>query len=273
MKILLCGDIVGRSGRKSLLTHLPKVQSKFDPDFIIVNGENAAHGYGITQKICDELFSIGVNVITTGNHVWKQKEILGWIDQEPRLIRPMNYPIGTPGNGHGLYESRDGRRILVSQPMGRLFMEPLDDPFVAMDQLLSKYKLGRKNGSLDAIIVDFHAEATSEKVALGHYLDGRVSIVVGTHTHVPTSDGRVLPGGTVFQTDLGMCGDYNSVIGMKKQEAINRFLKRTPSKRLEPADGEGTLSGVLVELDDQSGLGQTIHTIQLGGCLPDKWPQ
>lgn len=274
MKILMCGDIVGRSGRQAIIQHLPRARELMDPDFIVVNGENAAHGYGITRKICNDLFDLGVDVITTGNHVWKQREIIDWIDEERRVLRPLNFPDGTPGHGTGLFEARGGRRVMVAHPMGRLYMEPLDDPFAAMNDALRNQRLGRgTGGSLDAVIVDIHAEATSEKMAMGHYLDGQVSIVVGTHTHIPTADGQVFPGGTAYQSDLGMCGDYDSVIGMKKENAIERFIKKTPAGRLEPAEGEGTLSGVLLETNDHSGLAKRISPVRLGGRLAETWPQ
>lgn len=273
MKILLCGDVVGRSGREAVINNLPRIRERLDPDFIVVNGENAAHGYGVTRKICEEFFALGVDAITTGNHVWKQREIIEWIDDERRVLRPLNFPAGTPGQGHGLFEARGGRRVMIAHPMGRQYMEPIDDPFAAMDNVLRNQKLGRgKGGSLDAIIVDIHAEATSEKMAMGHYLDGRVSIVVGTHTHIPTADCQVLPSGTAYQTDLGMCGDYDSVIGMQKQAAIDRFTKKTPVGRLEPGEGEGTLSGVLVETDDHSGLGVRVAPVRVGGRLAESWP-
>ncbi|MBT3558038.1 MAG: YmdB family metallophosphoesterase, partial [Rhodospirillales bacterium] len=229
MRILICGDVVGKSGRDAVHKHLPHAIEKLDVDFTIVNGENAAHGYGITRKICDGFFDLGVDAITTGNHVWKQKEIISWIGEEPRVLRPLNFPEGTPGKGATQFEARGGQRIMVVHPMGRQFMEPSDDPFAAVDDALRNYRLGKAaSGNLDAIVVDIHAEATSEKMGMAHYLDGRVSAVVGTHTHIPTADAQILPGGTAFQTDLGMCGDYNSVIGMKKEAAIERFTTRMP---------------------------------------------
>ena len=273
MKILLFGDVVGKSGRDAVARHLPRARDLMDPDFIVVNGENAAHGYGITRKICDQFFDLGVDAITTGNHVWKQREIIDWIDDERRVLRPLNFPAGTPGYGNSLFEARGGRRVMVAHPMGRLYMEPLDDPFSAMDDVLRNQKLGRgAGGSLDAIIVDIHAEATSEKMAMGHFLDGRVSVVVGTHTHIPTADAQVLPGGTAYQTDLGMCGDYDSVIGMNKEVAVAKFTKKMPTGRLEPAEGEGTLSGILVETDDHSGRASRISPVRLGGRLAETWP-
>ncbi len=274
MKILLCGDVVGKSGRDAVSKQLPRAQDLLDPDFIVVNGENAAHGYGITRKICNEFFALGVDAITTGNHVWKQREIIDWIGEERRVLRPLNFPTGTPGHGSGLFEARGGRRVMVAHPMGRLYMEPLDDPFAAMDDVLRNQRLGRgAGGSLDAIIVDIHAEATSEKMAMGHYLDGRVSLVVGTHTHVPTADAQVFPDGTAYQSDLGMCGSYDSVIGMGKKTAVEKFTKKMPTGRLEPAEGEGTLSGVLVETDDHSGLASRISPVRLGGRLVETWPE
>jgi 2',3'-cyclic-nucleotide 2'-phosphodiesterase len=273
MKIFICGDVVGKCGRKSLIDHLPKVQERLDPDFIIVNGENAAHGFGITRKIADSFFDLGVDVITTGNHVWDQREILDWIDAEKRVLRPVNFPEGTPGRGHGVFEARGGQQVLVVHPMGRLFMEPIDNPFTMTEELLRNRKMGRGiGGSLDAVVVDFHAEATSEKVAMGQFLDGTASLVVGTHTHVPTADTHILPGGTAFQCDLGMCGDYDSVIGMNKQVAIDRFIQKTPAGRLNPAEGEATMCGVFAELDARTGLAKRVAPVRLGGRLPDSWP-
>ena len=273
MKILICGDVVGKSGRDAVHKHLPHAIEKLDVDFTIVNGENAAHGYGITRKICDGFFDLGVDAITTGNHVWKQKEIIGWIGEEPRVLRPLNFPEGTPGKGATQFEARGGQRIMVVHPMGRQFMEPSDDPFAAVDDALRNYRLGKAaGGNLDAIVVDIHAEATSEKMGMAHYLDGRVSAVVGTHTHIPTADAQILPGGTAFQTDLGMCGDYNSVIGMKKEAAIERFTTRMPAGRLEPAEGEGTLCGVLIETDHHTGYAKRIEPLRLGNRLAEVWP-
>ncbi|MEK9678944.1 MAG: TIGR00282 family metallophosphoesterase, partial [Rhodospirillaceae bacterium] len=214
MKLVYFGDVVGKAGRTVLLEVLPGLIDRLSPDFVMVNGENAAHGFGITGSICEKFFDAGVDVITTGNHAWDQKEIIEYIRTEPRLLRPLNYPENTPGHGSGVFEARDGSKVLVAQVMGRLFMDPLDDPFAAVGKALKGTVLG---DDIDCIVVDIHAEATSEKMSMGHYLDGRSSMVVGTHSHVPTADAQILPGGTAYQTDLGMCGDYNSVIGMKKE--------------------------------------------------------
>ncbi|HLS69640.1 MAG TPA: TIGR00282 family metallophosphoesterase [Kiloniellales bacterium] len=268
MRMLFCGDLVGRSGREVVLQHLPDLRRRLQLDFVVVNGENAARGFGITRKICDDLFEAGADVVTGGNHSWDQREALAFIDSEPRLLRPLNYPPGTPGRGLGLYPA-GSRKVLVINAMGRLFMDPLDDPFQAVERELARYRLGT---SVDAIIVDFHAEATSEKMAMGHYLDGRVSLVVGTHTHVPTADAQVLSGGTAYQTDAGMCGDYDSVIGMDKQAPIQRFTRKLPTERLTVAQGPGTLCGVFVETDDNTGLALRVEPLRLGGRLQAQLP-
>ncbi len=264
MKLLYFGDIVGKSGRRAMLTHLPALTEKYAPDFVMANGENAAHGFGITAKICSSFFEAGVDVITLGNHAWDQREIMSYIQDEPRLIRPLNYPETTPGSGAGIFEARNGARVCVAQVMGGLFMEPMDDPFKAVEKCLSGISLG---SAADCIAVDIHAEATSEKMAMGHFLDGRVSILVGTHSHIPTSDAQVLPGGTAYQTDIGMCGDYNSVIGMKKDAAINKFTGKLPGLRLEPAEDEGTACAVFLETDDTTGLAKSIKPVRVGGRL------
>ena len=269
MRVLFLGDVVGRTGRDAVIDQLPGIRQRLAADFVVVNGENAAHGFGITARIVDELLSAGADVITTGNHVWDQREILGYIDDQPRLLRPLNYPQGAPGRGVGLFEARDGRQVLVAQAMGRLFMDPMDDPFAALDAALSPVEMPR---DADAILVDFHGEASSEKTALGNYLDGRVSLVVGTHTHVPSADTRILPGGTAYQSDAGMCGDYDSVIGMKKGAPIHRFTRKTPSERLEPAEGPATVCGLLVETDDATGLAVRAEPLRVGGHLAAAWP-
>jgi len=269
MKILICGDVVGKAGRRAIEDNLADLRQRLDLDFVVVNGENAAHGFGITDKICAAFYAAGADVITPGNHVWDQREIINYIDGDAKLLRPMNYPEGTPGAGSGIYETADGRRVMVIHPMGRLFMDPLDDPFAAVDDALRNHRLGQ---SVDAIIVDFHGEATSEKQGMGHFLDGRVSAVVGTHTHAPTADAHILPGGTAFQTDIGMTGDYDSVIGMKKKIATSRFTTKMPQGRLEPADGEATLCAVYVETDDATGLAKHVGPLRLGGRLKEEWP-
>ena len=206
MRILMIGDVVGKSGRDAIAAHLPGLRQRLALDFVVVNGENAAHGFGITDKICAGLYAAGADVVTTGNHVWDQRDIIPHFDRERRLLRPDNFPAGTPGSGVGEYKDGRGRRIIVLHLMARLFMDPLDDPFAAIEKMLGTWRLG---GNTDAILLDFHGEATSEKMAMAHFVDGRVSAVVGTHTHIPTADAQVLPGGTAYQSDLGMCGDYD----------------------------------------------------------------
>ena len=250
MRLLYCGDVVGRAGREVLLAHLPALREALALDVVVVNGENAAHGFGITGKICEEFLQNGVDVITTGNHAWDQREILAYIDQQPRLLRPLNYPKGTPGRGVYRLHTARGQKVLVMQAMGRLFMDPLDDPFAAIESELARYHLG---AGANAIIVDIHAEASSEKMALAHHLDGRVSLVVGSHSHVPTADAQILPKGTAYQTDAGMCGDYDSVIGMRKEAAIARFVRKMPGEKLSPAEGDATLCAVFVESCDKTG--------------------
>jgi metallophosphoesterase (TIGR00282 family) len=270
MKFLFLGDIVGRPGRDAIKAHLPRLRDQLKLDFVVANGENSAHGFGITKKICDELFDAGVDVITGGNHSWDQAEIIGYIDDEPRLLRPANFRPGTPGRGTAVFDTDKGHRVLVINAMGRLFMEPLDDPFRAIDDALPDGAPG--DSGLDFVLVDLHAEATSEKYATGHFCDGRASLVVGTHTHVPTGDAHVLVGGTGFQCDAGMCGDYDSVIGMKKDLSLDRMLGRLPKPRMEPAEGEGTLCGVMVETDPKTGLAARVEPLRVGGRLRTAWP-
>ena len=269
MKILYCGDVVGRSGRRVILDHVGELRRRLDLDFVIVNGENAAHGFGITAKICASFYAAGVDVITTGNHVWNQREIMNYIDGDPRLLRPLNYPPGTPGNGAGVFAARDGRKVAVIHAMGRLYMDPLDDPFAAIEKELRSRPLGR---TADAVVVDFHAEATSEKMAMGHVLDGRVSATVGSHSHVPTADVQILPAGSAYQTDVGMCGDYDSVIGMTKGPAVARFISKLPTERLEPAEGEASLCALYMETDDATGLARHAAPLRMGGRLMECWP-
>ncbi len=265
MRILFLGDVMGRSGREGVKAHLPALQKDYAPDVVIVNAENASSGRGITMKQAGEFFALGVDCLTMGNHVWNQKELLQKIGEEPRIVRPLNYPKGTPGQGFCLHALPDGRKLLIVNVMGNLFMDnTLDDPFVAMDSLLDSHKLGE---SLSAIFVDFHAEATSEKMAFAHHVDGRVSAVIGTHTHIPTADAHVLRGGTAYQTDAGMCGDYDSVIGVKKERSLWRFTKKIPGERMEPAEGEATICGCFIETDDKTGRALLIEAFRLGGIL------
>lgn len=266
MRILCLGDLLGRAGRSAAMQALPGLRKRWKLDFVVVNGENAASGFGINANQCRDLLKSGVDVLTLGDHAFDQRDILTVIDKEPRIVRALNYPEGTPGSGAALLTLHDQRKVLVVQAMGRVFMDALEDPFRALDRLLASHKLG---ASVQAIIVDVHAEATSEKGALGQYLDGRVSLVFGTHTHIPTSDTRILPKGTGFQTDLGMCGDYNSVIGFQPEASIKRFLKKVPIERFTPATGDATLSGVFIETDDKTGLVRHIQPVRLGGCLTE----
>jgi len=274
MRLLFCGDIVGRPGREAVTSRLPGLRKALALDFVIVNGENAAGGFGITAKICDELFAAGVDAISGGNHSWDQREALGYIDREPRLLRPLNYPAGTPGRGAAVFDVPGGRKILVLNVMGRLFMDPLDDPFACVERELGKHRLGV---TVQAIVVDIHAETTSEKMAMSHVVDGRASLCVGTHTHVPTADTMILPGGTAYQSDAGMCGDYDSVIGMDKAAPVARFTRKLPTERLSVASGEGTLCAVYVEIDDKTGLATKIAPLRAGGrlspALPDVTPK
>jgi len=270
MRLLYCGDVVGRSGRQAVLDHIPVLRAAWALDFVVVNGENAAGGFGITGGICREFFAAGVDVIVTGNHVWDQKDTAAFIADEPRLLRPMNYPAGAPGRGHGLFPATGGRQVAVIQVMGRVFMDALDDPFAAVALALDHHRL--KQGGVDAIILDIHGEATSEKMAMGHFTDGRVSLVCGTHSHVPTADAQILPGGSAYQTDLGMTGDYDSVIGFVKEEPVRRFVTKRPGRRFEPAGGMATLCGVYVETDDETGLAVNVVAVRLGGRLAPSAP-
>jgi len=271
IRLLFIGDVVGRSGRDILAATLPGLRQRWSLDFVIVNGENAAGGFGITESIFQGFLDHGADCVTLGNHAWDQKEALVFIERQPRLIRPANYPPGTAGRGANMFEAANGARILVVNMMGRVFMDQLDDPFRAIDRELEACPLGE---ACDAIAVDFHAEASSEKYAFGHYLDGRVSLVVGTHTHVPTADAQIFPGGAAFQCDAGMTGDYDSVIGMDKAEPLQRFTRKIATGRFEAANGAATLCGVAVEIGDD-GRARNISPVRLGGRLrpvtPDFW--
>jgi 2',3'-cyclic-nucleotide 2'-phosphodiesterase len=270
MRILFCGDVMGRSGREAVIDNMAGLRRKLALDFVVINGENAAGGYGITEKLCQEFYAAGVDCITTGNHIWDQREIIGTIDRDQRLLRPLNFPKATPGRGAALYTTRTGRKVLVANVMTRLFMDALDDPFAALETLFAQHRLA---ASAHAIIVDIHGEATSEKMALGHLCDGRASLAVGSHSHVPTADAQILPKGTAYQTDAGMCGDYDSVIGMKKETAIARFVRKLPGERLMPAEGEATLCATFVETDDATGLAKKVAPLRLGGRLVPAWPE
>jgi metallophosphoesterase (TIGR00282 family) len=273
MRLVFLGDIVGRSGREAVFRELPQLRSRYSPDLVVINGENAAHGFGITEDILKQILDAGADVVTLGNHSFDQREALVFIERYPNLLRPLNYPGGVPGRGAGLFTTASGKRVLVINIMGRVMIEPmLDDPFPV---LMRELELCPLREACDAILIDMHAEATSEKMAIAHYADGRASLIVGTHTHVPTADHQILAGGTAYMSDAGMCGDYDSVIGMDKEEPINRFLRKLPVERMKPAEGEATVSGVAVETDDTTGLALKIAPIRIGGrlepVLPSFW--
>lgn len=272
MRLLFLGDLVGRVGRQAVIDRLPTLVERYRLDFVVVNGENAAGGFGITEEIAREVVDAGADVVTTGNHVWDQRETLVYIERFDRLLRPLNYPPGTPGRGANVFTARNGARVLVINVMGRVFMDTLDDPFAAVQRELEACPLGQ---AVDAIVIDVHAEATSEKQAMAHFVDGRVSLVVGTHTHVPTADHQILTGGTAYLSDAGMCGDYDSVLGMDKDEPVQRFQRKIPRARFEPANGVATVCGVAVDIDDMTGLARAVAPLRLGGRLspaePDFW--
>ena len=270
MRLLFLGDIVGRTGRHAVIERLPGLRADWKLDVVIINGENAAGGFGLTEAIFDDVVGAGADVVTLGNHAFDQRETLVFIERAPRLIRPANFPAGTPGRGATLVETKSGAHVLVIQVMGRIYMDALDDPFAALERELSACPLGH---GADAIIVDVHAEATSEKQSLGHFADGRASLVVGTHTHVPTADHQILPHGTAYISDAGMCGDYDSVLGMDKEEPIRRFIQKTPGVRFEPAAGSATLSGIAVETDDRTGLATRVAPVRIGGRLSTAVPE
>jgi 2',3'-cyclic-nucleotide 2'-phosphodiesterase len=269
MRLLFIVDIVGRAGRAALFENLPKLRLAWGLDFVIVNGENAAGGFGITEAICADILAAGADCVTLGNHAFDQREALVFIARQRRLIRPLNYPRGTPGGGANLIATTTGAEVLVINLMGRVFMDAMDDPFAAIAREVSACPLGV---GCDALVVDFHAEASSEKQAFAHFVDGRVSLVVGTHTHVPTADHQILPNGTAFVTDAGMTGDYDSVIGMEKEEPVRRFTTKLPAMRFEPASGAATLCGIAVELDAK-GLAAKIAPVRIGGRLSQARPE
>ncbi len=265
MRILFLGDVVGRTGRAALIDRLAGLKSELRADFAIVNAENAAAGYGLTAAIAAELLAAGADAITLGDHAFDQKEMIAAIEGEPRILRPLNFAKTAPGRGAAVFEAPRGRRVLVAVALGRVFMNrPFDDPFSAIEAALKRHPLG---AGCDAAVVEIHAEATSEKMAIGHWCDGRASLVIGSHTHVPTADSMILPRGTAYQTDAGMCGAYDSVIGMDKEEPLKRFVTGMGAGRFTPAEAEATLSGVLVETDDRTGLARRLTPIRIGGAL------
>jgi hypothetical protein len=265
MRLIFLGDVVGKAGREAVYRELPLLRERYAPDLVVVNGENAAHGFGITADIFAELQAVGAGVVTLGNHAFDQREALVFIEREENLIRPANWPAGCPGRGATLVQTSKGQQVLVINLMGRVMIEPmLDDPFPVIDRILNECPLGR---ACDAVLLDFHAEASSEKMAMAHYVDGRVSLIAGTHTHTPTADHQILSGGTGFISDAGMCGDYDSIIGMEKEEPLNRFLHKLPVERMKPATGAATVCGVAVETDDATGLALKIAPIRIGGRL------
>ena len=265
MRLIFLGDVLGKTGRDAVCEQLPIMRERYKPDLVVVNGENAAHGFGITEDIYLKLREAGADVVTLGNHSFDQREALVFIERESQMIRPLNWPQGCPGRGTAMVETAKGGRVLVINGMGRVMIEPvLDDPFPAINRELEQCRLGL---DCDAILIDMHAEVSSEKMAMGHFCDGRASLVVGTHTHTPTADHQILPHGTAYMTDAGMCGDYDSVIGMDKAEPLQRFLRKLPVERMRPAEGPATVCGVAVETDDKTGLATKISPIRIGGRL------
>ena len=270
MKILFLGDVMGRAGRAAITAGLPQLRQDWKLDFVVVNGENATSGMGLSADHARLLLDAGADVITLGDHAFDQKDMLGFIDKEPRIIRPLNFSKAAPGAGARVFTATNGRRVLVAQVLGQVFMKrPFDDPFSALDGVLRQYPMG---GQVQASLIDIHCEATSEKMAAGHFCDGRASIVVGTHTHVPTADAMILPGGTAYQSDAGMCGDYNSVIGMEKTEPLRRFITGMPKARFTPAADTATLSGLYVETDDRTGQATRVCMVRQGGRLAPAGP-
>jgi hypothetical protein len=269
MRLLFIGDIVGRSGRAIITERLPGLIAEWKLDLVVINGENAAGGFGITESIYHELIDAGADAITLGNHAWDQREALVFIERAPRLIRPVNYPKGTPGRGAALIDCKNGKRALVINVMGRVYMDAMDDPFAAVEREIAACALGK---DADAIVVDIHCEATSEKQAMGYFCDGRASLVVGTHTHAPTADHRIMRGGTAFISDVGMTGDFDSIIGMGKDEPLNRFVRKLPGSKFEAASGPATLCGIAVETDDKTGLAAKAGAVRLGGILEEARP-
>ncbi|MCI2400529.1 TIGR00282 family metallophosphoesterase [Aliiroseovarius subalbicans] len=270
MKILFLGDVMGRAGRRAITERLPALREAWRLDFVVVNGENATNGAGLSPAHAKGLLEAGADVLTLGDHAFDQREMLSFCDQEKRIIRPLNFAKGAPGSGARIYKDRRGRQVLVTQVLGQVFMKrAFDDPFSAVDQVLRANPLG---GNAQAILVDMHCEATSEKMAMGRWCDGRASMVVGTHTHVPTGDAMILPKGTGYLSDAGMCGDYNSVIGMEPEEPMRRFVTGMSRGRYTPANGEATLSGLYIETDDRTGKATRVEMVRDGGQLQAAHP-
>jgi metallophosphoesterase (TIGR00282 family) len=270
MRLLFLGDVMGRAGRSAIATHLPRLRKDWALDFVVVNGENATAGMGLSGAHAQGLLNAGADCVTLGDHAFDQKDMLKAIEAEPRILRPMNFARTAPGKGFRLFDAANGKKVLVVQALGQVFMKkPFADPYSAVDQVLKAHPVGKL---ASAIIVDFHAEATSEKMAMGHWCDGRASLVVGTHTHVPTADAQVLPRGTAYQSDAGMCGDYDSVIGMDKMEPMRRFISGMMKERFTPANGEATLCGTYVETDDATGLASRVVAVRLNGRLSEQTP-
>jgi metallophosphoesterase (TIGR00282 family) len=265
MKLLFCGDVVGRSGRDAVVFHIPLLRKELALDAVVVSGDNAAGGFGITPAVCADFFAAGVDVVTGGDHVWDQKEAYAYLAREKRLLRPHNFPASAPGSGVFVLTAASGKKLLVVHVLGQVFhKEHTACPFATTDEALRAHPMP---GSVQAVLVDIHAEATSEKTAMGQYFDGRASVVVGSHTHIPTADARVLPKGTAYQTDCGMCGDYDSVIGFAPEGPLTRFLSKIPKARMEPAAGEATLCALYVETDDATGKAVACRAIRRGGVL------
>lgn len=270
MRILFLGDVMGRAGRTALAERLPALRAAWGLDFVVVNGENASSGAGLSADHARLILQAGADCITLGDHAFDQKDMFAFIETEPRILRPLNFSKVAPGRGARVFEATQGRRVLVTQVLGQVFMKrPFDDPFSAVEQVLKTHPLG---GAVQATVVDIHAEATSEKMGMGHWCDGQASLVVGTHTHVPTGDAMILKGGTAYQTDAGMCGDYDSVIGMEKMEPLRRFITGMAKSRFEPAEGPATLSGTYVETDDRTGRALKVRMIRQGGKLEEAAP-
>ena len=270
MRILFLGDVMGRAGRDAICARLKTLRADWRLDFVVINGENATNGAGLSAAHARDLLAAGADCLTLGDHAFDQRDMLGFISQEPRVLRPLNFAKGAPGQGARLFEASRGRKILVAQVLGQVFMKrPFDDPFSAIEPVLKSYPLG---GQAAASLVDMHCEATSEKMAMGHWCDGKASIMVGTHTHVPTADAMILPGGTAYQSDAGMCGDYNSIIGMDKAEPMRRFITGMSGGRFSPAEGAVTLSGLYVETDDKTGKSVSVKMVRDGGALQASVP-